>query len=414
MVLAQVATVSVVPVLARDVGIADWQAGTVASVSALVVVLSSPAWGRRVETRGYRPVLLAAVLVAVTAVTAFVAVGALGRAGVLPAGAVLALMLVVRGLALGTAVAAVGPAVQVHLVAASTGSVDRTAALGRAGAARGLGTLLGAGLAATLGLASMWSPSLGAVVLLLAASVTLLRGRGTIVDAPRRAVARTAHGPEHVAARSDEAADASRAPGDSARTGVRTARLHLADARIRLPLAASVAVFLALALVQSSVGFLVQDRYSLTGERATAVTGAVLLAAGLGSVLAQGVVVPRLSVAPWPLVRIGGLLAAVALVAYAAPLPVVVLVGVALVFGGGIGLAAAGCAAAFSLAVGPREQGRVAGLAASANALTFVVGPVASTALYEAAGPLPAVVGLLGVTAVVLVSRAAGQEAGRA
>ncbi len=401
-VLAQVATVSVVPALAREAGIPDWQAGSIASVSALVVVLTSPAWGRRVEARGYRPVLVTAVGVAVAAVLAFVAVGAAGRAGALPPWMVLTLLLAVRGLALGTAVAAVGPAVQVHVVRASTGTVGRTAALGRAGAARGLGTLLGAGLAATLGLASMWSPSLAAVVLLLVAAAVLLRGRGSRTSA------------------TDPADDSGADAGDAGRTSApdgssagATSRLRLADPRIRLPLAASVAVFLTLALIQASVGFLVQDRYSLTGERATAMTGAALLAAGLGSVLAQGVVVPRLSAAPWSLVRAGGLLAGLALAAYVAPLALPVLVAVALVFGLGIGFAAAGCAAAFSLAVGPHEQGGVAGIAASANALTFVVGPVASTAMYGVAAPLPALVGLVTVAAVAGVAVAGGREARR-
>jgi DHA1 family tetracycline resistance protein-like MFS transporter len=50
----------------------------------------------------------------------------------------------------------------------------------------------------------------------------------------------------------------------------------------------------------------------------------------------------------------------------------------------GLGLAVAGFAAAASLGVGPEHQGSIAGLISATTGLTFIVGPLLGTALYEA------------------------------
>jgi hypothetical protein len=178
---------------------------------------------------------------------------------------------------------------------------------------------------------------------------------------------------------------------------------------VRVAVTASVAVFLALALVQGSVGFLVQDRYGLGPEPATALTGTLLLAAGLGSVLAQGVLVPRLRWAPWRLVRVGAAVALAVLVAYLAPVPAPVLVGVAAVFGAAVGAAAAGCTSAASVAVGVAGQGDVAGVVNAGNALTFVLGPLLATTAYGVRPELPAVLAV----AAAAVALAAAARSGR-
>jgi hypothetical protein len=164
-------------------------------------------------------------------------------------------------------------------------------------------------------------------------------------------------------------------------------------------------VFLAMALVQGSVGFLVQDRYGLAAGRATALTGALLLVAGLGSLVAQGLLVPRLGWAPWRLVRAGATVLVAAVAVYALPVPAPVLVAVALVFGAGVGAAAAGCTSAASVAVGSGSQGDVAGLVNAVNALTFVVGPAVAAAGYGWHPAVPAVLALAGGS-VALLTRA--------
>jgi MFS family permease len=382
--VAQVATAAVLPALTRQLGLADWQAGAVTSLSGAVVVATSPWWGRRADRRGARPVLLAAVLAGGLGAGAVAAVLAAAH---LPAGLAWVLLLLARGLGIGAAVAAAGPATQVVLVARSRTQAERVGWIARAGAVRGLATALGAGLAAALA-------GLGTVVPVLA-TVLVLAGAGAAVLASARGTRRTTPAPAPAPA-ADE-------PPRGNRFGA------LAVPGVRVAVTASVAVFLALALVQGSVGFLVQDRYGLGPEPATALTGTLLLAAGLGSVLAQGVLVPRLRWAPWRLVRVGAAVALAVLVAYLAPVPAPVLVGVAAVFGAAVGAAAAGCTSAASVAVGVAGQGDVAGVVNAGNALTFVLGPLLATTAYGVRPELPAVLAV----AAAAVALAAAARSGR-
>ncbi|MBW0254015.1 MFS transporter [Cellulomonas sp. PS-H5] len=399
--VAQVATAAVLPALTRQLGLADWQAGAVTSLSAAVVVLSSPWWGRRADRRGPRPVLLAAVLAGALGAGVVAAVLAAGPAH---AGWAWALLLLARGLGIGAAVAAAGPATQVVLVARSRTQAERVGWIARAGAVRGLATAVGAGLAAALAGLGTAAPVLATVVLLAGAVVVVIAagGRlggegaavgGSVVDDPV-GVDPAAGGPA-VDAPADPVPDRPRA--DRLDTDRSRADLlgGLAVPGVRAAVVASVAVFLALALVQGSVGFLVQDRYGLGPARATALTGGLLLAAGVGSMLTQGVLVPRLRWAPWRLVRVGSALALGALVVYLAPVPAPVLVGVAALFGAAVGGAAAGCTSAASVAVGPGSQGDVAGLVNAGNAATFVLGPLLATSAYGLRPEAPAVLAVL-------------------
>lgn len=380
--VAQVATAAVLPALSRQLGLADWQAGAVTSLSAAVVVLSSPWWGRRADRRGARPVLLAAVLAGALGAGVVAAVLAAGPSH---AGWAWLLLLLARGLGVGAAVAAAGPATQVVLVARSRTEAERVGWIARAGAVRGLATALGAGLAAALAGLGTAVPVLATVVLLVGAVVVVL------------ACGRRLGGPTPGSAGPDGAAPA----------GTRADLLGgLAVPGVRAAVVASVAVFLALALVQGSVGFLVQDRYDLGPAPATALTGGLLLVAGLGSMLTQGLLVPRLRWAPWRLVRVGSAVALAALAVYLAPVPAPVLVAVAAVFGAAVGGAAAGCTSAASVAVGPGSQGDVAGLVNAGNAATFVLGPLVATSAYGVLPVLPAVLAVVaGAVALVAAAR---------
>ena len=63
-------------------------------------------------------------------------------------------------------------------------------------------------------------------------------------------------------------------------------------------LVAGFGMFTALGLIQVVTGFLVQDRLALDADTTGLVTGGALLAAGIGLVLAQSVIVPRSRWAP--------------------------------------------------------------------------------------------------------------------
>jgi MFS family permease len=374
--VAQVATAAVLPAVSRTLGLADWQAGAVTSLSAAVVVLTSRLWGRVADRRGPLPVVLAG---ATAGVVGTLLVAAVTAAGALPDAAAWVLLLLGRGVVFGVAAAAVGPAVQAFGVAGAD-DAGRVAWLARGGAARGLGTAVGAALAASLGAVAVTLPVLVTAGVLVAAG-------GAFALAVRRSPAR---------APTAAAAAGSPAPGRPPRPAT------LRVPGVRAAVLSSAAVFLALSLVQSTVGFLVQDRYGLAAERATALTGTLLLMAGLGSVVSQGVLVPRLRWAPRRLVVAGGGVLVASVAVYALPVPAPVLAAVALAFGAGGGAAAAGCTSAAAAAVGPDAQGDVAGAVNAVNALTFVLGPLLGTTAYGLHPALPAA-GALAVGAVLLV-----------
>jgi hypothetical protein len=380
---AQVATAAVLPATSRTLGLADWQAGVVTSASAAMVVLTSTAWGRRADRRGPGRVAVSGGLAGVLGTLGVAAVLAVGPSA--PPTAAWVALLVARGLVFGVAVAAVGPAVQSMLVAGA-GEQERVAWIARAGAARGLGTMAGAGLAAALATLA------DALPVLVAAAVLAAAVAGVAVLAPRAG------------------SPAARAGAQLARPEPGRARATVLVPGVRAALVASAGAFLAMALVQGSVGFLVQDRYGLAAGRATALTGVLLLVAGLGSVLAQGVLVPRLGWRPWRLVRAGAAVVVVAVAVYALPIGAPVLVAAALVFGAGVGAAAAGCTSAAASAVGTDAQGDVAGAVNAVNAATFVVGPAVSAAAYGLHPALPAA-GALGAGLLVLL---VGLRRGRA
>ena len=115
----------------------------------------------------------------------------------------------------------------------------------------------------------------------------------------------------------------------------------------------------------------------------------------------RGVVIPRLGWSPLRLLRVGLPITSAAFVVIAvgdgAP---VLLAGVAL-SGLGHSLSVPGYNAAPTLLVARDEQGGVAGLIGSTNAISLIVGPLAATALY---GVLPALPFLVGAVELALVT----------
>jgi hypothetical protein len=393
--VAQAGTAAVLPATTRTLGLADWQAGAVTSATAALVVLTSAAWGRRADRRGSGAVVLVAGAAGVLGVLGVAVV--LAVAGSAPPGPAWAALLLARGVLLGLAVAAVGPAVQAVLVRGAA-EPERVAWIARGGAARGLGTMVGSGLVAALA-----AVGTGTAVL----PVLITAGVLAAAVAGFAAAARGTGAGGRAGTTDDARAPAAAVPPAVDEAPARTASpVRFATARVpgvRRALTASVAVFLAMALVQSSAGFLVQDRYDLLGGRATALTGALLLVAGAGSVLSQGLLVPRLRWAPWRLVRTGGAVVVGAVAVYVLPVPAPVLLAVALVFGAGVGAAAAGCTSAAASAVGPDAQGDVAGVVNAVNALTFVAGPALATTAYGVHPVLPAAGALVAGLVVLLV-----------
>jgi MFS transporter, DHA1 family, tetracycline resistance protein len=367
--------------LAREVGLSEIALGLVLTAGAAVFAGTSLLWGRAVDRYGHRAVLLAGMLLSLAGMTGFAVVSQVALAGGLDPWATLALMLATRSVFFGAGVGAV-PVAAIALVAATTTSeADRTTGIGRIGAVQGLAVALGPALGGALGFAGLLGPlwTAPAVVALALGVVALLVPRTSAV--PTTAAGTTPGGP------ADRSA------------------LRPWDPRLWPVLVGGFGLYLALGMTLIVLGFLVQDRLGLDAAATVSATGAASFASGVVLILAQGVVVPRLG---WPaarLLRVGSPIALlgllVLLVANSLGLIVVALV----VLAAGLGLAIPGYTTAPTLLVGPDEQGAVAGLVQTVTALTFVVAPVAGTALYGRSPELPVLVAAVACALAALFVR---------
>ncbi len=346
--------------LAREVGLAEWQIGVTISTAALMVVLSSQVWGRRSQSWGRKPVLVAALGIAITVMVGFTIVSALGMQGLIPAGVLFALFVLLRGVGMGAAIAAVLPTAQAYIADVTPDEATRTKGMAGMGAVQGLSMVGGALVGGVLaGAGLIWPiavvPVLLAVALILVATRLRREPRHELIPEP--------------------------------------AKVRPTDPRVWPFLLTGFGMFTALGFMQVLIGFVIQDRFALSSELTGIVTGGSLFVAGIGMVVAQGGIVPKSGWSPITLLRVGTVTAFVGYALLIPNLGMVLLVVAVLVVGIGLGIAMPGYTAGPTLLMRRDEQGSIAGLVGATNGLTFIVAPTASTLLYGAWAPLPIIVG---------------------
>ncbi|MHC0429359.1 MFS transporter [Streptomyces sp. O3] len=374
----------ILPPVSRELSLSEFQFGLVMSASAAVVALVSPVWGRRADTWGRKPLLSFGLFGAAAGLVAFAVCVHLGLNGALGPAAVFVLLLVTRGLLFGGSLAALPVAAQAYVADVATEESERVKGIARVGAALGLALVLGPGLGGVLGdLGTMTALYLAPVLIALVGCAVWL----WLPTGPR--------------------------PGGAS---AKPPRLSPRDSRIWPYLAAGGGIFLSTSLLQISIGFLLQDRLELSTAETVELGGMTLLAGGLPMLVVQGLVIPKLGWRPLRLMRVGVPLTAVAFAVICVADSLPVLLAAVVLSGTGHSLAIPGYNSALSLSVGPDEQGGVAGLAASANATTLVLGPLLATALYQAGPALPFVVGAveLGALLVFLLAHPALRKAAAA
>jgi len=344
------------PVLAplgREIGLSEIQITTIISASGLIVFLASPIWGRRSDIWGRKRVMLIGIFGVAFGTALFTSVLLTGLMGMLT-GTALFLTLVVTRMLHATVMAASMPAANAYM-ADITDAANRTKGMGAAGAANNLGSILGpavSGLAVISLLAPLWI--MAAVALLNALFVWRF-----LPEPPRH------------------------------RSPVRLPRMKYTDPRILPFVIVGVLMFTGMGIVQQTMGFRMQDALNLNAaDTAQAVGVAMMLSAGC-SLLAQAVIVQRLTIAPFTLLRLAMPLLILAFVLMATTTTQLSLTLAMGVLGLGMGLAGPGFMAGASLAVPAEEQGSVAGVAGSCGPLGFTIGPLTGGALYQLAPELP-------------------------
>ena len=358
------------PILApvgREMGLTEFQITAIIGASSITVFLASPRWGRLSDRLGRKPVILIGLFGFAFGTFLFNGVIYLGLTAALT-GTVLFAALVASRMVHAAVMSATMPAANAFM-ADITSAANRTKGMGAAGAANNLGSMLGPAVAA-LAVFSLLMP------LWVMAALAFLNGLFIWRFLPEP--------PRHNAPRLGQ-------------------KMRYRDPRIFPFIIVGVTMFSGMALVQQTMGFRFQDALNLSAtETAQAVGLGMMLSAG-ASLLAQGVVVQRLSLAPFTLLRVAMPLLFLAFATMALTESRWVLTSAMMVQGFGMGLAGPGFMAGASLAVSAEEQGAVAGVAGSCGPLGFAIGPMLGGALYQLQPTLPYAVAA-GVYVVLFLS----------
>lgn len=343
------------PVLAplgREIGLSEIQITSIIGASALVVFLCSPVWGRASDRWGRKRVLLIGLFGFAAGTVLFNSVLYAGLEGWLT-GLVLFVALIAARMVHAGMMAASMPAANAYMADITTAEA-RTRGMGAAGAANNVGAILGPAVAA-LAFISLLTP------LWVMAAVALLNGLFVwryLPEPPRPELAAGAKRPV-------------------------PPRMRYTDPRILPFVVIGVVMFSGMALVQQTMGFRIQDALGLDAAGTAQTFGVAMMASAVCSLVAQGVIVQRLSLAPFTLLRLALPLMIVAFTMMAVFETQTPLTLAMMIQGFGMGLAGPGFMAGASLAVSSQEQGAVAGVAGSCGPLGFAIGPVVGGVLYQ-------------------------------
>jgi MFS family permease len=356
---------SVLPLIGREFGLADTLVAAAFAVSALLWTLTSPHWARLSDSLGRKRVMMIGLSGFVLSMAGFGLATTAGLQGWLGAVAAFVLMAVARSLygLFGSA----APIASQAYVADRTTPAQRTQAMSLLASAQGLGTVVGPTLA----------PFLVLPVIGLAGPLYVFAAIGLIVLI--------------VVWRRLPSGDVVRTPSTSGRRD-RTGKGLWRDPRVRDFLLFGLLVTGAQAINISVLGFHVIDEMASAGTGRDEVAPFIALAMFAGAtatLLAQWGLIPLLKLEPRNLMRWGAALALAGnLMSVIAPGYYGVVIAYAVV-SMGAGFARPGFTAGSSLAVGPSEQGAVAGLMMSLAGLSFLAPPVIGVALYQLAEPAP-------------------------
>ncbi len=370
---------SVLPAIGREFELSDTLVAGAFAISALLWTLTSPVWARLSDTMGRKRVILIGLSGFVVSMTGFGLAATSGIEGWLAVFAAFVLMAVARSVygLFGSA----APIASQAYVADRTSPAERTQAMSLLASAQGLGTVVGPVL----------SPFFILPIVGLAGPMYVFAAVGLAML--------------FIVWRFLPSGDVVRVPSPSGKRGEAGKGLWK-DPRVRDFLLYGLLITGAQAVNISVLGFHIIDEMAATGSSASQAQpfiGLAMFAGAMATLLVQWGLIPVLKMQPLALMRWGAALALLGnLMSISSPSYFSVVVGYAVV-SMGAGFARPGFTAGSSLAVGPHEQGTVAGLIMALAGLSFLGPPVIGVALYEWSEPAPFVANalLLGIALMV-------------
>ncbi|VVO35307.1 MFS transporter [Pseudomonas fluorescens] len=350
--MAMMAFVSLIGPISRVLGLATWQAGAAVTVSGVIWMLLARPWGQASDRLGRRRVLLigtAGFTLAYWALCLFIDLSL----QLLPT-ALLAFVGLMLGRGLVGVFYAAIPVGGYALIADNIEPQHRTRAMASLGAANACGLVLGPAIAALLSRHSLSLPFYAMALLPLLGFLVLLfklKGQELHLKQPPKTV-------------------------------------HLADPRLRRPLAVAFVAMLCVSIAQITVGFYALDKLGMNPADAAQTAGIALTMVGLALICSQ-LVVRKLEWPPLKMIRVGALIAASGFAGSMLADTAWGLWACFFVSASGMGWIFPSFAALAANAVEAAEQGATAGSIGAAQGFGAVIGPLAGTLIYAIEPRLP-------------------------
>lgn len=373
----------VVAPLARKAGLTEIEVAGILTLSTVIYTIMIPIWGRIADRVGRKRVMVFSLFAMGLTNMAFLFALSAALAGVVT-GLTTFLLLVFARLWFGLLSPGLQPAAMAAMTDATT-PLTRAGGLGMLGAAMSVGSILGPAGAAVLAPFGALVPLWGTIVLNVIVAVIL----GVVLPPSR----------------------------DRVRESRRPTPLSFTDARVRPHLMFLLIYFIAIGMIQQTLGWFIEDRYAFVdtpvrtaGEAAVLYTGIIFSCLAFSMIVVQfGYISPRRP-DPRRILPIGLTLVTIGYICADAFHPFWAMCLSFLVVGVGAALAVPAANALGSLSVSREEQGSAAALLAAAPPAGFIFGPLIGATLYSVMPSLPLVasafiVGILAVYAFMVTAR---------
>lgn len=354
-------TSAVLPPLTRELGLPDWTAGAIFSLSAAIWVVTAPYWGAKSNLWGRRRVAAIGMLGFAASMFFFALISMAALFGWMTNWVLIFVLLLTARSLFGVFGSATNPAAQAY-VADRTSREERMDEISTLTSGFTLGQMAGpAAAAALISGGALLSPTVGllapvAVITVIALVVAWLVATKL---------------PEHRAPRSDAGLARSGEKGLWRQKAIFPFLLY------------AVGLSLATGVLSQTFPYAIMDRMNAPGAASAQYTGPAMTMGAMATLISQLVLIPRLRLPARSLMVYGAIMLALASLFMVWAQDFALFAFAQILFGLGQGFARPGFSVGVSLAATQEQQGDVAGLITAANGMGFVVSPLFGLWMYE-------------------------------
>jgi MFS family permease len=345
--MGQTLVYAVMPPIARQLGMSEFETTMIYSLSSLLWIITSPFWGRRSDIVGRKPIMMVGLLAFAISTTIFACLVLAGLWGWLSLGILFPLLLLSRSI-FGGLGSGNGAAAQAYVADRTTRS-ERAVGVASLGAAFGIGTAIGPGVAAAFAVIHVVAPFF-AVAALAYSSAALIW-----FYLPERTK------PSH---------RVSEKQGEGKRAG-----LKWYDRRALPWVVISIILSFAQSIVMQLCAFYFIDMLHLKLAEATQMVSVGLMAMAMAALFAQIGLIQRFNLSVQFLLRWGSVIIIFSFAGLVIGYSYGILVTALTLSGLGFGLLRPGLQAGASLSVSHRDQGAMAGLIGGTSATGMILTP---------------------------------------